>query len=75
MRGFSLPFRNTTRPSLRDSSSSRTGSVTWNGCSNPDPVSYDVAPDGNSFVMMRGTQKVQEVPTLTFVENWVEGLK
>jgi Tol biopolymer transport system component len=36
---------------------------------------YDAAPDGKSFVMMRGTQQVQQVPTLTFVENWVEGLR
>jgi Tol biopolymer transport system component len=36
---------------------------------------YDVAPDGNRFVMLQGAQQGTGEPTLTLVENWIAELE
>jgi hypothetical protein len=36
---------------------------------------YDVAPDGQSFVLMRGEEEAREINTLTFVQNWIGELR
>jgi Tol biopolymer transport system component len=50
-------------------------SLTENGLLADASRPYDVAPDGNHFVMMSDVNGVTGDPKLTFVENWVQALK